>query len=224
VSTEEAAAALRGVHRISNMAKTTRKHVELASGMLSLIPDSALAVEADDGTGKAGLAASCSEAGLAAPDTDAGMTARDPGSVSTLRKRCANTLLGWDVISKATELRGERSITTAGVARAMEVLHFWERCLASTTCVPETFPTEVDVAAQQLQQQLQEHTSSTVDKAKLALEEALPKLEEVVFGKRGGSWEDKLTEASPWDDVLSEATCHLLGGKQGAIADTDTAL
>ena len=99
VSTEEAAAVLRGVHRISNMAETTRKHVELASGMLSLIPDSALAVDADDGAGKAGLAASCSEAGLAAPDTDAGMTARDPGSASTRRKRLATTLLGWDVVS-----------------------------------------------------------------------------------------------------------------------------
>ena len=87
MSTEEAVAVLRGVHRMSNMAETTRKHVELASGMLSLIPDSALAVEADDGTGKAGLTASGSEAGLAAPDTDAGMTARDVGSASTLRKR-----------------------------------------------------------------------------------------------------------------------------------------
>ena len=106
----------------------------------------------------------------------------------------------------------------------MEVLHDWERCLASTACVPETFPTEVDVAAQQLLQQLREHTSSTVGKVKLALEEALPKLEEVVFGKRGGSWKDKLEEASPWGDVLSEATCHLLGGEQGPIADTDAAL
>ena len=61
-------------------------------------------------------------------------------------------------------------------------------------------------------------------KVKLALEEALPKLEEVGFRKRGRSWEEKLTEASPWDDVLSEATYHLLGGEQGPIADTDAAL
>ena len=123
------------------------------------------------------------------------------------------------MVSQATELLGDHNIPTAGVARAMEVLHFWERSTANTTCVPETFPTEVDVAAQQLQQQLREHASSTVAKVKLALEEALPKLEEVVFGKRGGSWKDKLTEASPWEDVLREAACHLLGGEQGPIAD-----
>ena len=91
VSTEEA---VRGVHRVSNMAETTRKYVELASGMLSLIPDSALAAEADDGTRNAGLTASGSEAGLTAPDTDAGMTARDVGSASTLRKRFAIRSLG----------------------------------------------------------------------------------------------------------------------------------
>ena len=33
-----------------------------------------------------------------------------------------------------------------------------------------------------------------------------------------------MTEASPWDDVLREATYHLLGGEQGPIADTLTPL
>lgn len=224
VGAAEATAVLAGVQRICEMTEVARKHIQLASDMLSLIPASSLPdggeVEASEDEG--GLE-TVGEAGLTAAG-EAGLTAAGRLAISTLDNRFARTLAGWDVLAKVSDKRGER-YTVADVAETMVVLQSWDKSPAEVRCVPDAFVSEVDVAVERLREDLREHGRSTVDQAEVSLKELLPKLEEMAHGKRNGSWKETLTEESPWDDVLREATYHLLsGGEEGPIKDRLTPL
>ncbi len=125
-------------------------------------------------------------------------------------------LLDWKRRGRATETARELCLEER--TAALEHLQKWEK-LSEMDRIPRALGKAALEYVAKLRTWLARKCEATSQSCKGALEGALPGFQEASGGRRGGGhWQAALTESSKWDDVLREASYHLLTPDASLVA------
>ncbi len=138
-------------------------------------------------------------------------------NLAVLEGRLRKSLAAHRLLAVAAE--GNLNMAKAG--GVCEALTAWEAQPTGVPCVPEALGTAAAHAGETLRAALVAFAQGTVDKARRALEEALPRHEKIAGGRQeaGSTWKRELTAESSWDQVVSAANRHLFHSEEGHVKD-----
>ncbi len=202
------------IAQIGTTAQVPRELVEVGLHLLALLP-SMDGVQCE--LAEARQASTAPEDVQASTAAEAWQALTTPEQLATMHERLTKSLVAHRLLAVAED----GNLNTAKAGGCCEALTAWEAQPTAVPCVPEALGQEAAAAAEKLHGALKDFATATVDKARLALEAALPVHEKFAGGRleAGSTWKDKLTAESSWDQVVSAANRHLFHSEHGHVKD-----